>query len=205
MTRLSTLLLALSTFALTSAATTAEAQNAAQPDAAKRFLERKHDAVNRVLRSEAGAQRDAQLDRLLDGMLAYDVLARRALASHWDQRSEAERTEFTRILEKLVERSYRANLERTLAYEITYGEARRRGASIFVTTEARSRDNRRAPPVTIEYELTKTDHASGWKVVNVTTDGQSLVESYRSQFHQIIESDGWDALLSRMRARLSDD
>ena len=41
-----------------------------------------------------------------------------------------------------------------------------------------------------------------WKVVDVATDGVSMVENYRSQFNRIITRDGWDELLTRMQRRL---
>ena len=202
MIRLPTILIAVTTLALTVAAVPAEAQNASTPSAAKQFLERRHDQLQRTLSRMASAQRDTQVERILGGLIDYEHLAQAALASHWEARSAAERTEFSGILQKLVEKSYRANLERLEDYDVTYGDAVRRGSSVFVMTEARSRENRRAPAVTIEYEMRVTNNE--WQVVNVITDGQSLVASYRSQFHQIIESDGWSALVSRMRERLAD-
>jgi len=179
----------------------ANGASAQSPAAAKRFLEQRHERVNRVLQRSAGAARDRQLSQLLDDLLDYEALSRASLADHWDAQSEAERTEFVSLLKQLVERSYKANLQRTLDYRVDYEAAEQRGEKVIVRTSARSRENRRAPAVSIEYEMRQ--EGRGWRVVNVVTDGQSLVQSYRSQFHRILESDGWDGLLDKMRERLA--
>lgn len=181
--------------------TLASAASAQSPDAAKAFLEQRHERVNRVLQRSAGAARDRQLSQLLDGLLDYEALSRASLASHWDEQSESERSEFVSLLKQLVERSYKANLQRTLNYRVDYQSAEQRGDKVIVRTSARSRENRRAPAVSIDYEMVPAGR--GWRVVNVVTDGQSLVQSYRSQFHRILEADGWDGLLGKMRERLA--
>ncbi len=183
---------------LTSLASVASAQS---PNAAKAFLEQRHDQVNQVLQRAAGASRDRRLSQLLDDLLDYEALSEASLGEHWASHSESERAEFVSLLKQLVERSYKANLQRTLDYRVDYQSAERRGEKVVVSTSARSRENRRAPAVSIEYEM--RPEGRGWRVVNVVTDGQSLVQSYRSQFHRILERDGWDGLLGKMRERLA--
>ncbi len=172
----------------------------AQADA-RAFLEQKHSAVTRLMERPPGASRDRQLTRMLSELLDYEELSRRALANHWDDRSEAERQEFVSLLQQLVERSYRQNLQRTLRFQVAYEQPEVRGEEVLVRTEARSRTNRRAPPVSIDYLLRR--FGRGWRVVDLTVDdGMSMVESYRRQFARIIEREGWDGLIARMRARL---
>lgn len=172
----------------------------AQADA-RAFLEQKHAAVTRLMEQAPSASRDRRLTRMLTELLDYRELSRRALADHWEARSEAERDEFVSLLQQLVERSYRQNLQRTLRFEVTYEQAEPRGDEVLVRTEARSRTNRRAPPVSIDYLLRPV--GNGWRVVDLTVDdGMSMVESYRRQFARIIEREGWDGLIARMRARL---
>jgi len=71
-----------------------------------------------------------------------------------------------------------------------------------VHTEARSRAQRRQPPVAIDYTVHQA--GGGYKVVDVTTDGVSLVQNYRNQFHRIITRDGWPELIERMQHRLEE-
>ncbi len=173
----------------------------AQADA-RAFLEQKHAAVTRLMEQPQSPTRDRQLTRMLSELLDYRELSRRALAGEWEARSEAERDEFVSLLEQLVERSYRRNLRRTLRFEVAYEAAEPRGEQeVLVRTEARSRTNRRAPPVSIDYLLRRVGRS--WRVVDLTVDdGMSMVESYRRQFARIIAREGWEGLIGRMRARL---
>ncbi|MCZ7683184.1 MAG: ABC transporter substrate-binding protein [Sandaracinaceae bacterium] len=179
--------------------------SASAQDGARAYLERQHEEVNRILRQPAAndaarQRRSERLRTLLNGLLDYPELSRRALGEHWEARSEAERQQFVDLLRQLVERNYEGNLERILDFEVTYERESRRGDLTVVHTSARSRTQRRQPPVAIDYAMRRVDGT--WRVVDVTTDGVSMVDNYRSQFHRIISRDGWDELIARMQRRL---
>lgn len=174
---------------------------AAQADAAQRFLEQKHEAVERVMRRPANAQRDATLTRMLTELLDYEELSRRSLGSHWEAQNEQSRAQFVDLLKQLVERNYRNNLQRTLSFEVRYEGAEARGDETLVRTRARDRNNRRAPAIAIDYLL--KPEGNGWRVVDLTVDeGLSMVQNYQRQFNRIIRREGWDGLITRMRSRL---
>jgi phospholipid transport system substrate-binding protein len=172
----------------------------AAPTQAQRFLETRHAEVDRVLRQGPGDARNRRLGTLLDNLLDYPELARRALGRHWEGRSAAERREFSELLEQLVARSYQDNLQRTLSFEVDYLGAEPVSEGVLVKTRARDRRNRRAQPVEIDYSMHRVGDA--WRVYDVHTDGVSLVENYRSQFNRIIDREGFPGLLTKMRTRL---
>ena len=173
---------------------------------AERFLKARHDTVLRLLRRPARTptetqRRNGELTRALSDLLDYDELAKRALATHWETRSERDRRQFVQLLKQLVERSYQHNLRSTLDYSVRYlGESADPGG-VIVRTTARSRTNRRAPEVSIDYAMRRV--GAGWKVYDVTTDGTSLVRNYRSQFNRIITRESWAELIRRMQSRLT--
>ena len=178
----------------------------AQVGPAGRYLKRHHDRINSVIRrparTEAARQsRGDQVTAILRELLDLDAMARTALGDHWDEHDEESRAEFVRLLRGLVERSYRESLETTAEYRVDYGAEAPRGDHVTLPTLARDTRNRRAPEITIEYLL----RAEGerYRVEDITTDGVSMVRNYRSQFDRIIRREGWDALLERMRQRLS--
>jgi phospholipid transport system substrate-binding protein len=179
---------------------------AAQPAQARDFLEKRHDAVIRVLRQPskgeaAKARRDSRLDTMLANLLDYDTLSKRSLASHWDGRSAQERVEFVGLLKQLVERSYKRNLQGTLDYQVRYSDAEAESEGVLVRTVARSKKNPRAPAVSIDYRLHRV--GAEWRVYDVITDGVSMVRNYRNQFNRIIDREGWSGLIERMRAKLA--
>jgi len=175
---------------------------AQSPRGPRRFVEVRHAAVNRLLGQPASPTRDAQMARLLNGLLDLDELAQRALDPYWAQRTPAERQEFTALLRQLIERNYQQNLRETLNFAIAYEpEAIDEAAhTAVVRTTARSRTDARAAPVSIEYRL----HQRGaeWVVYDVVTNNSSLVQTYHDSYTRIIRERGFPELLNRMRARV---
>jgi len=179
---------------------------AAQTGPGTRYLRQRNDEVTRLLRREATtdaarAQRSQEVTRILSDLLDYEELSRRSLGTHWESHTEAQRREFVDLLRQLVERNYESNLERVLDFEISYTGETTSADGTVVRTEARSRTERRQPPVEITYTLHL--QGSAWRVFDVVTDGVSLVRNYRNQFNRIITESGWDELIHRMRDRLA--
>lgn len=179
---------------------------AAQGGPATRYLRQQNERVDHLLERHVTtdverAARDAEITTILVSLLDFDELCRRALDQHWTTLTPAQQTEFSSLLRQLVERNYRANLERIRDYEIDYTREESTANGVVVHTSARSRASRREPPVEIAYSM----HLVGadWRVFDVVTDGVSLVHNYQQQFHRIITRDGFDALITRMRDRLA--
>ena len=69
---------------------------------------------------------------------------------------------------------------------------------VLVRTEIRGGGD----PVQLDYRLEKTPgEGSGWKVYNLNVLGVWLVDTYRTQFAQQINSQGIDGLISALAAR----
>lgn len=179
---------------------------AAQEGPASRFLKQRHDEVSRIMRRSAASdadrqRRSAEVTRILSELLDYQELSRRALGEHWAARTPQQREQFVSLLRQLVERNYEANLERIQDFEVRYTAEEAAGGGATVRTQARSRTERRQPPVEIAYSMHLVEGA--WRVFDVNTDGVSLVRNYNRQFNRIIAQDGWDALIARMQERLA--
>ena len=179
------------------------AQGASGP--ATRYLRARNEEANRVLQRAATTDaartaRSQEVTQILSNLLDFQELSRRALSTHWDGLTEAQRHEFVGLLQQLVERNYQANLERVLDFDITYTTEQQTADGTTVTTSARSRTERRQPPVEIAYTL----HLQGltWRVFDVVTDGVSLVRNYRNQFNRVITENNFEELIRRMRERL---
>jgi phospholipid transport system substrate-binding protein len=193
-------LLLIAAVTMTSGWASASAEAQGTPAAAQHFLEGRHRAVQSLLRQPSSQRRDLALENVIEGLLDYEGLAEAALGSAWAEHTEAERATFAGLLKRLVQKNYQRNLENTLDFRVSYGDAEADGDVVIVRTEARSRSNRRAPAVAIDYRLHLLH--GNWRVIDISTDGSSMVDSYRRQFRRIIRREGWDGLLNRMRSRL---
>jgi phospholipid transport system substrate-binding protein len=194
------LLLAAATTLLFASQDVRGAHAQADPAEAQAYLTGRHDALRALFAQRPSAARNERLSTMVSELLDLEELSRLALRDHWDGRTPEQRTEFVSLLRRLVQEQYERNLERTMNYQVTYDGADVRGQVVTVRTLARSATNRRAPAVSIDYQMKKVGGV--WRVFDISTDGVSLVRNYRAQFNRIITRDGWDALITRMRDRL---
>jgi len=170
-------------------------------ESAQDFIQSRQTQVTQLVRQAPGAQRDKQVAALLDGMIDYETLAQRSLAAHWGDLSEAQHKEFTDILRSLVRRNYERNIKNILDYRVEYLGEEPGSEGVVVHSRASSASDKREEPVAIDYQLMKT--SNGWRVVDVVTEGSSLVNNYRNQFHRVIQKDGYEALVRKMKDKLA--
>jgi len=142
---------------------------------------------------------DAEVDKVFDQVLDYRTLAQAALKDHWAERSEPEREEFTALLAKLVRASYRKNLKKTLGYDIAYKGTEQGKEGEVVRTVATSTKDARQEPLSIDYVVRSQGPAQ--RIVDVVTEGSSMVGNYRSSFNRIMKKGGFPEVLKRMRKR----
>lgn len=146
---------------------------------------------------------DAQkkISGIFDEMLDYNALAEASLGSEWAARSDAEKAQFTDLLKQLVQKAYERNLKKILGFDVQYtGESAEDGA-VMVKTQSKSKTDARTEPIEIVFKM--ADKGGKWKVVDIVTEGVSLVGSYRSQFTKIIKKDGFPALIQKMKDKLA--
>ncbi len=170
-------------------------------DSAQTFIQSRQSQVSQLLRQSPGSSRDKQVTSVLDDMLDYAELAKRSLAAHWGDLSDPQRKEFSNLLRQLVVRSYEKNIKGILDYDVEYLGEEGATEAVLVHTRATPRAAKSDEPVTIDYRVAPGD--GGFRVVDIITEGSSLVGNYRNQFHRIIQKDGVEALLKRMRDKVA--
>lgn len=144
-----------------------------------------------------------KISGLVGKMLDFDTLCRESLGKHWTGRSEAERKDFTDTLRALIEKNLVKSLKDSKENKISYESEQVAGTAATVVTMLASGDDPRAEKTEIAYKLEK--RGGSWGVVDMITDGVSLVANYRSQFNKIITEQGWPALMQKMRDKLAEN
>jgi phospholipid transport system substrate-binding protein len=173
---------------------------AAPGEGAQSFIRSKESEVVALLHKPEGPERDKQIARVLDSMLDYDLLAKRAMEKHWDQLSAAQKKEFTGLLKQLVQRSYERNIKGILDWDLEYLAEAPAALGVSVRTRATSKSNTRSEPVSIDYQI--VEEGGTFRVYDIVTEGSSLVNNYRNQFNRIMASNGYDALIRRMKDKI---
>jgi len=147
---------------------------------------------------EKQAERMERLRKMADEAFDWQEMARRALATHWRERTPQQQREFTGLFKDLVERTYLNRLDSAAGerQDIVYGDEQTQGSQSVVKTKVITKRKTQVP---IDYRLHKAD--GRWKIYDVLIEGVSLVNNYRSQFNDILSRSSYDELIQKMKSR----
>jgi phospholipid transport system substrate-binding protein len=160
------------------------------------YVKKKTGTVTSILQKPDSKKRQKTLHEVLEQTIDFRELASRALGEHWKARTPEEQQEFLDLLQELLQANYEGKLEgSTLGedYEIKYTEEKTRGDKAIVKTIVVTKKEKKP----VDYKLVKKD--SGWTIFDVVIDDISLEETYRESYTAIIEKEGWDSLIQRMK------
>lgn len=141
---------------------------------------------------------------LVDSKIMPNVNFQRMTASAvgpaWRQATPEQQKRLQEEFKTLLVRTYAGALDQVSDQSVTVRPFR--GSpdekEVLVRTEIRGGGD----PVQLDYRLEKTPgEAGGWKVYNLNVLGVWLVDTYRTQFSQQINSKGIDGLIAALAAR----
>lgn len=140
-----------------------------------------------------------EIGNIIGEVFDFTELSKRTLGKNWRKLNDAQKKEFTELLQKMLQGVY---ADRLLAYtdqKIVFGEEKmlKKGRAEVQSNIVLS-DGRKVP---IFYRL--TDKSGEWKVYDLIIEGVSLVKNYRTQFREILAKDSPEKLLQIMRDKVS--
>ena len=142
-------------------------------------------------------QRRRELRELAQRNLDLSRMARVALGPHWEQLSEAQRTEFVSLFAAFIETAYLDQIQdyAKLRIDVSTQSFHDRdhaqvSATVFQPGEA---------PMPITFMLENRDQR--WLVYDVDVASISMVANYRAQFDRVIRDQGIGELMDRLRRK----
>ena len=142
------------------------------------------------------AERRAAVRKIADELFDFGEIARRALGRYWQPLTEAQRTEFVALFADLLERSYISKIELYGGEKIVYTGDRVEGDLATVGTKIITKNGTEVP---VDYRLFK--RGDRWMIYDVSVEGISLVSNYRTQFNKIIQTNGYNGLVEKMKTK----
>ncbi len=139
-------------------------------------------------------EREKLIRQAADERFDWEEMARRSLATHWAKRTAEERKEFVRLFADLLERTYRKKVEDYSGEKVLYEGETKDGDYVKVKVKIVTKKNKDIP---VEYRLKK--EANDWLIYDVSIEGVSLVNNYRTQFNSIIMQSSYENLVKRLR------
>jgi phospholipid transport system substrate-binding protein len=140
--------------------------------------------------------------KTINSMMDFDTLCKDSLGAHWDARTGAEQKDFSDTLRALIEKNLIKRLRSSKDNIITYGAEKIDGDKATVVTTVKAGSDPRAEETEVVYKMRKK--GATWIVVDMETDGVSLVQTYRNDFNKNIKNDGWEALMKKMKDKLAE-
>jgi phospholipid transport system substrate-binding protein len=159
------------------------------------------DSAQQVLRDPklASARQLVQRRKLmrvvLQQLFDFDEMSRRSLGAN--ARKHRERMgEFTPLFVDFLEHNYMGILEANGDAKIQYVREIKNDDYVQINTKTRVKDGS-------EYRVDYRMHtnSAGWRVYDVSVEGISLVNNYRSQFDRILNRNTFDDLLRELREK----
>lgn len=125
-------------------------------------------------------------------------MAKRSLAKYWKRRTPTEQDEFVLLYTKLINNTY---IERLRSFSgskdgTKFDKEMVRGTKAVVSSVVWQNGKE----ISVVYKLYNKKRI--WLVYDVVIEGVSLVRNYRSQFAQIIQKDGYEALVRKIQEKL---
>ena len=159
------------------------------------------DQVVKILSDPALAAqpevRRTQVRKVAESIFDYPDTARRALGPHWNARTPQQQQEFVKLFSDLLDRSYVSKIELYQGERVQYvGETIDRDDATVKTLIATKKAGDSIP---VDYRMHLRD--GRWLVYDVIIEGVSHVSNYRTQFNKIVQTESYDALVARLRAK----
>jgi phospholipid transport system substrate-binding protein len=156
--------------------------------------------TNLALKNPAKEEERSGLIRsAVDERFEWEEMARRSLATHWAKRTPEERKEFVRLFADLLERTYLSKVEDYSGEKVRYEGETIDGDYAVVKVKIVTKKNKDIP---VQYRLKK--EGNDWFVYDVSIEGVSLVNNYRTQFNSIITQSSYENLIKLLKAKVAE-
>ena len=152
-----------------------------------------------ALKNPAKAEEKKKLIRsAVDERFDWTEMTRRALATHWAQRTPEEKKEFVHLFSDLLERTYLGKVEDYSGEKVRYEGETIDGDYSVVKVKIVTKKNKDIP---VHYRLRK--EGNDWLVYDISIEGVSLINNYRTQFNSIITQSSYENLVKQLRAKIT--
>jgi phospholipid transport system substrate-binding protein len=145
---------------------------------------------------EKVAERKRLIREAVSEQFNREEMSRRTLAQHWSKRTVGEKKEFVDLYARLLEGTYLDKVEGYSGEKVVYEDETVDGKYAVVKVKILSKQGTN---ISVEYRLIK---GIDWLVYDVSIEGVSLVNNYRTQFNSIIVRSSYKELIKQLKAKV---
>jgi len=138
------------------------------------------------------AAEKSKLEDVVTRIVDLNAMAVASLGKRYDGLTDAQKKKYQKAFGARFKHASLTQADFYRTTTITYGPEEKVGNDVTVATTLTSKGE----PTPVVYTMRR--EASGWKMVDLTIDGVSTVDNYRSSFAKIMEKEGIDGLVRRL-------
>jgi len=154
---------------------------------------------NPSLKGTAQAEeRKKVIGQTVDERFDWEEMSRRSLARHWAARTPEEKKEFMGLFRDVLERTYLNKVDDYSGEAVTYEGDTIDGNYASVKVKIVTSKGKEIP---VEYRVMKKQ--TQWLVYDMTIEGVSFVNNYRSQFNSILSKSPYSELVKKLKDKAS--
>ncbi len=144
-------------------------------------------------------ERRRLIRKAVDEVFDWEEMAKRTLGRHWRRRSEPEKEEFIYLFGKLLERTYLDKVEGYSGEKVIYIGDRVEGNYALVKVKILTKQD---TEIRVLYRMKKK--AGKWMVYDISIEGVSLINNYRTQFNNILVRSSFKRLIEKLKAKVGE-
>lgn len=166
------------------------------PNDPNEMLVAKWNAIMKVLQDKSLEQKMKQtiIGRLMIPVFDFELMSRLSLGkTNLSKLSSSELAEFTKLFTELLKNSYQDKIMSYTNQKVLFKPPVKEKNTVNIPMVIVSSDS----DTTIIYKLRKT--AASWKIYDVEIQGVSILQTYRSQFDDILAKGTAKDLLSKLK------
>ena len=174
--------------------------SAADPQAeARAVIEGTVAEVIAILKDESrdsAARRDA-IEKVAETRFDFRTMSKLVLAKNWKRLSKEQQAEFVTEFTEYLANDYGSRIERYEQEQVDIvGERVAKRGDVTVKTKIVGGANNDAE---VDYRMRNRDE--GWKIIDVTIEGISLVANFRDQFRDVMGREGPVTLIDKLKEK----
>lgn len=161
------------------------------------FLRKNLDAVQVLLKNEtlAKEKKNQQIMSVIREAFDFPKMAKLTLGKrYWPSLTKQQQTQFSELFVDRLKASYLEKLSLYTDEKILFEAPVRVKKKIHVMTELVSEESK----FTMLYKFYKSKK-KGWRIYDVEIEGVSLITTYRSQFHEVLQTGTIDDLFVKLK------
>lgn len=180
----------------------AASATAADAGGAKLFVDAVATEVLAIVKNgdASKAEKEQKIEAIFKDKVDLNFVAKFVLGKHWRTASAAQQQSYLMAYKPFIMKNYANKLTKYSGQTYTLKTPRDEGDAAVVTMDIIDPNGQN---VSVDYRLRGAEK-SGYKIIDITVEGVSLLATQRSEFDSIVQNKGIDGLIDALKKQVAE-